>query len=164
MDIEYRAFEAKQELYAFICDQLKRIAEETADITAILANAAALFMLEMQDINWAGFYLFKNDKLILGPFQGKPAVAEIAIGSGVCGTAAETLKTQIVEDVHSCCNHIACDIATNSEIVVPILLKDGSLFGVIDIDSPIPSRFDKEDEKGLKTVAVILSDVIAERL
>ena len=159
MDIEYRAFEAKRELYAFICDQLKRIAEETADITAILANAAALFMLEMQDINWAGFYLFKNDKLILGPFQGKPAVAEIAIGSGVCGTAAKTLKTQLVEDVHSCCNHITCDMATSSEIVVPVILQNGSLFGVIDIDSPILSRFDTEDQKGLERAAEIISSI-----
>lgn len=159
MDLEYRSFEAKQDLYAFICDQLKRIAEETADITAILANASALFMLELDDINWAGFYLYKNGKLILGPFQGKPAVAEISIGSGVCGTAAETLKTQLVENVHSCCNHIACDMATSSEIVVPIILQNGSLFGVIDIDSPILSRFDSEDQKGLECAAEIISNI-----
>ena len=163
MDIEYRPFETKQELYAFICDQLKLIADETNDITAILANTSALFMLEMQEVNWAGFYLYKSDKLILGPFQGKPAVAEIAIGDGVCGTAAETLKTQLVEDVHSCCNHIACDMATSSEIVVPILFTNGSLFGVIDIDSPLLSRFDEEDKKGLERVAEIISATV-ERL
>ena len=160
MDIEYRSFETKQELYAFICEQLKLMAEETADITAILANASALLMLELQEVNWAGFYLYKNDKLILGPFQGKPAVAEINIGDGVCGTAAETLKTQLVEDVHSCCNHIACDMATSSEIVVPILLSDGSLFGVIDIDSPILSRFDTEDQNGLERAAEIISAAV----
>ena len=160
MDIEYRSFETKQKLYAFICDQLKLLAEETGDITAILANASALFMLELQNVNWAGFYLYKNGKLILGPFQGKPAVAEIAIGDGVCGTAAETLKTQLVEDVHSCCNHIACDMATSSEIVVPIQLSDGSLFGVIDIDSPILSRFDTEDQIGLERAAEIISNVV----
>lgn len=160
MDIEYREFENKTELYAFICDQIKLIEEETSDITAILANISALFMLELKDVNWAGFYLYKNEKLILGPFQGKPAVAEIAVGSGVCGTAAETLKTQIVEDVHSCCNHITCDMATSSEIVVPILLSDGSLFGVIDIDSPIFSRFDKEDQKGLELTAAIISAAV----
>lgn len=159
MDIEYKSFEAKQDLYAFICDQLKQIAKETADITAILANASALFMLELNDINWAGFYLYKSEKLILGPFQGKPAVSEISIGSGVCGTAAETLKTQLVENVHSCCNHIACDMATNSEIVVPIILPNGSLFGVIDIDSPILTRFDSEDQKGLECVAEIISNI-----
>ena len=160
MDIEYRSFETKQELYAFICDQLKLMAEETADITAILANASALLKLELQKVNWAGFYLYKNEKLVLGPFQGKPAVAEIAIGNGVCGTAAETLKTQLVEDVHSCCNHITCDMATSSEIVVPILLSDGSLFGVIDIDSPILSRFDTEDQKGLECVAKDISSIV----
>lgn len=164
MDIEYKSFPTKRELYAFIHEELRLIAEETADLTAILANLSALLMLEISHINWAGFYLYKNEKLILGPFQGKPAVAEIEIGSGVCGTAAKTLKTQTVEDVHACCNHIACDIATNSEIVVPILLKNGALFGVIDIDSPIPSRFDEEDKKGLEAVAVILSDVIAQRV
>ena len=164
MDIEYKSFPTKKELYAFICEQLRLIAEETTDITAILSNLSALLMLEISKINWAGFYIHKNEKLVLGPFQGKPAVAEIEIGSGVCGTAAVTLETQTVEDVHSCCNHIACDKATNSEIVVPILRKDGSLYGVIDIDSTIPSRFDEEDEKGLEAVAVILSDVIEERV
>lgn len=163
MDIEYQSFETKRELYAYIHKNLRLIAEETADMTAVLANASALFMLELQDINWAGFYLYKNGKLILGPFQGKPAVAEIAIGNGVCGTAAETLKTQLVEDVHSCCNHIACDMATSSEIVVPILLSNGSLFGVIDIDSPLLSRFDEEDQIGLEQAAEIIS-TIAERL
>ena len=164
MDIEYKSFPNKRELYEFIHEQLHLILEETTDITAILANLSALLMLEISHINWAGFYLYKNEKLVLGPFQGKPAVAEIEIGSGVCGTAAETLKTQIVKDVHSCCNHIACDIATNSEIVVPILLKNGSLYGVMDIDSPNPSHFDEEDKKGLEAVAVILSDVITGRI
>ena len=160
MDIEYRAFETKREMYNYIHKQLQMIAEETNDITAILANASALFMLELEDINWAGFYLYKNEKLILGPFQGKPAVAEIAIGKGVCGTAAETLETQLVEDVHSCCNHIACDMATSSEIVVPIKLSDGSLFGVIDIDSPVLSRFDDEDKKGLEYAAEIIAKAV----
>ena len=110
-------------------------------------------------MNWSGFYLLKNGRLVLGPFQGKPAVAEIAIGAGVCGTAAQTRKTQIVEDVHTCCNHIACDFSTNSEIVVPIF-ADGELYGVIDIDSPVNARFDSEDAQGLETAANILSDYI----
>ena len=159
MDIEYKNFDTKPELYAYIHEQLQRITEETGDMTAILANAAALLMMELKDVNWAGFYLHKNEKLILGPFQGKPAVAEIAMGSGVCGTAAKTLQTQRVENVHSCCNHIACDLATNSEIVLPILVK-GTLFGVIDIDSPILSRFDVEDELGLARTAEILADIV----
>ena len=160
MDIEYKKFDTKSELYAYIHEQLHHITEETADITAVLANVSALFMLELQDVNWAGFYLYKNERLILGPFQGKPAVAEIAVGDGVCGTAAKTLETQLVEDVHSCCNHIACDMVTNSEIVVPILLADGKLYGVIDIDSPILSRFDEEDKEGLQHAAEIISAFI----
>ena len=160
MDIQYEAFESKQEMYAYMNKQLRLIAGETADTTAILANASALFMLELPDINWAGFYLYNNGRLILGPFQGKPAVAEIAIGKGVCGTAAETLKSQLVEDVHTHCNHIACDLATSSEIVVPITLSDGSLFGVIDIDSPLFSRFDEEDKKGLECIAKIISNTV----
>ena len=160
MDIEYKAFDKKSELYAYINENLRLIAAETTDTTAVLANASALFMLELENVNWSGFYLYKNGKLILGPFQGKPAVAEIEIGKGVCGTAAETLETQIVEDVHSCCNHIACDMATNSEIVVPIMLSDGSLYGVIDIDSPVGARFDDEDKAYLEETAKILAEAV----
>lgn len=157
MDIEYKSFQDKNGLYAYIQEQLRHITEETDDITAVLANASALLMLELQDVNWAGFYLYKHGKLVLGPFQGKPAVAEIEVGQGVCGTAAQTLETQLVEDVHSCCNHIACDSASNSEIVVPILLAGGTLYGVIDIDSPVFSRFDGKDREGLENVAGIIS-------
>lgn len=160
MDIEQKTFDTKHELYGYIHEQLKLICGETLDETAVLANTSALLMLELDQVNWAGFYLFKNDKLILGPFQGKPAVAEIAIGTGVCGTAAQSRETQIVEDVHTCCNHIACDFATNSEIVVPIFIN-GELYGVIDIDSPINARFDKEDANGLEIAANILSDFIS---
>ena len=159
MDIEQKNFDTKTELYDYIHEQLKLICEETPDETAVLANASALLMLELSEVNWAGFYLLKNGKLILGPFQGKPAVAEIEIGAGVCGTAAQLRKTQIVEDVHTCCNHIACDFSTNSEIVVPIF-ADGEIYGVIDIDSPVNARFDNEDAKGLEVAASILSDFI----
>lgn len=160
MDIEYKTFAKKKDLYDYLEEQLLRIAGETADQTAILANASSLLMLLLPEINWAGFYLHRNQKLILGPFQGKPAVAEIAIGDGVCGTAAQTQTIQRVENVHRCCNHIACDLATNSEIVLPILLADGSLFGVLDIDSPTLSRFDKQDEAGLSRFAAIIADVV----
>lgn len=159
MDIEQKTFDTKPELYGYIHEQLKLICAETSEETAVLANASALLMLELSEVNWAGFYLLKNGKLVLGPFQGKPAVAEIEIGAGVCGTAAQTRETQIVEDVHTCCNHIACDFATNSEIVVPIFTK-GELLGVIDIDSPVNSRFDSEDAKGLEEAANILADFI----
>ena len=160
MDIEQKSFDTKPELYSYIHEQLKLICEETSDETAVLANTSALLMLELSEVNWAGFYLLKNGKLILGPFQGKPAVAEIEVGQGVCGTAAQTRATQIVEDVHTCCNHIACDFATNSEIVVPIF-ANGELYGVIDIDSPVNSRFDNEDSKWLEEAAAILSDFIS---
>lgn len=160
MDIEYKTFGAKPELYAYLHDQLQRIIGETADQTAILANASSLLMLLLPEINWAGFYLCRKEKLVLGPFQGKPAVAEIAIGDGVCGTAAQTLAIQRVENVHRCCNHIACDLATNAEIVVPILLADGSLYGVLDIDSPVFSRFDAEDEAGLARFAAQIAGAV----
>lgn len=160
MDIEYKTFADKPDLYAYLEEQLRRIAGETADRTAILANASSLLMLLLPEINWAGFYLYRGEKLILGPFQGKPAVAEIPVGEGVCGTAARTLAIQRVENVHRCCNHIACDLATNSEIVLPILLADGTLYGVLDIDSPVLSRFDEEDETGLSRFAAILADVV----
>lgn len=159
MDIEQKVFDTKPELYSYIHEQLKLICEETSDETAVLANASALLMLELSEVNWAGFYILKDGRLVLGPFQGKPAVAEIEIGAGVCGTAAQSRETQIVEDVHTCCNHIACDFATNSEIVVPIFTK-GELYGVIDIDSPVNSRFDSEDAKGLEEAANILSDFV----
>ena len=157
MDIEYTEYSSKLELYRFIQEKLWLIGEETDDFYAVLANASALLWLELPDVNWAGFYLYKNGRLVLGPFQGKPAVAEILLGKGVCGTAAKELSTQVVEDVHSCCNHIACDLSTASEIVVPILSND-RLIGVIDIDSPVVARFDQEDRSGLEITASIIGE------
>lgn len=159
MDIEYQTFDTKPALYEFLGSQLRLMGEETKDITAILANAAALLKLELAQVNWAGFYLLKEGRLVLGPFQGKPAVAEIAIGKGVCGTAVAERSTQLVDDVHACCNHIACDFSTASEIVVPIDCG-GELFGVIDIDSPVEARFDTDDKEGLECFAAVLSEVL----
>ena len=156
MDLDYKEFANKTLLYAYLHQQLRLIGAETADFGAVLANAAALLKLQLKNVNWAGFYLLKEERLVLGPFQGKPAVAEIAVGTGVCGTAAWERKTQLVEDVHSCCNHIACDLATNSEIVVPIFVHN-EVVGVIDIDSPKPAYFDHEDVVGLEEFAVILA-------
>ena len=113
----------------------------------------------LEGINWAGFYLFENGELVLGPFQGKPACVKIPLGKGVCGTAAENNKTLRVDDVHSFKGHIACDSASNSEIVIPIN-KNGALFGVLDIDSPHFARFDGEDEKGLEDFVKTLEGVI----
>jgi GAF domain-containing protein len=159
MDIEFTEFETKHELYKFIHENIRKIGEETSDFTAILANISALLKMELENVNWAGFYLLKNGKLVLAPFQGKPAVAEIAVGNGVCGTAVKERRTQLVEDVHSCCNHIACDFSTSSEIVVPIF-SDDKIIGVIDIDSPELSRFDEEDRIGLELCAEIISDFV----
>ena len=152
MNVEYREFSSKPERYTYINAQLDRILSETDDLCAGLANASALFNLLMPRLNRAGFYLMKGGALVLGPFQGKPAVARIEIGAGICGTAAKEDAPQIVENVHTCCNHIACDAASSSEIVVPIHAS-GALFGVIDIDSPALKNFDAEDLAGLQQAA-----------
>ena len=122
---------------------------------ANLANAAAAIWEAMENINWAGFYLMEQGNLVLGPFQGKPACIEIAVGKGVCGTAVAERKTQLVEDVHQFPGHIACDSASNSEIVVPIYEK-GEIFGVLDIDSPYYARFTPEDQAGMEELVRVL--------
>lgn len=119
--------------------------------------------MELPGVNWAGFYLRKEEGLVLGPFQGKPAVAYIPAGKGVCGTAAQSLKPQVVEDVKRCENHIACDVNSASEIVVPIF-SNGNLFGVIDMDSPFPARFDAEDLAGLSILAERIGQIAAARI
>ena len=122
-----------------------------------LANASAALWQAMENINWAGFYLMDGGKLVLGPFQGKPACIEIPLGRGVCGTAAAERKTVLVEDVHRFPGHIACDSASNSEIVVPIFCN-GEIYGVLDIDSPYLSRFTREDQRGLEEIVKILEE------
>ena len=124
-------------------------------LVANLANVSAAIWQEMDNINWAGFYLMEGGKLVLGPFQGKPACIEIAVGKGVCGTAVAERKTQLVEDVHQFPGHIACDCASNSEIVVPIY-KNGAVFGVLDIDSPYYARFTAEDQAGMEELVRVL--------
>ncbi len=136
-----------EQLCSLICDVPYMIAN--------LANAAALIYNSFEDINWAGFYLLEGDRLILGPFQGKPACIEIPMGCGVCGTAAKTKKTVVVDNVHEFPGHIACDGDSNSEIVVP-LLKDGNVVGVLDIDSPRFSRFTKEDKDRIEQLANVI--------
>ncbi|MCD7738560.1 MAG: GAF domain-containing protein [Lachnospiraceae bacterium] len=146
-------------MYAQMAQHIQNIFNETTDLYAALANTSALMALYLKDINWVGFYLLKNKGLVLGPFQGKPAVAHILVGDGVCGTAVKERSQQRVDDVHSCCNHIACDLNSSSEIVTPIFVND-QVFGVIDIDSPLPSRFDEEDEEGMG----LLAEIIAQRV
>lgn len=122
------------------------------DRIANAANFSALLYHALPDVNWVGFYFFDGRELVVGPFQGKPACVRIAIGRGVCGTAAQTRSTQLVPDVHAFPGHIACDSASRSEIVIP-LLQGETLIGVLDIDSPLPGRFDSEDQQGLEALA-----------
>ncbi|MCP1727113.1 GAF domain-containing protein [Natronospira proteinivora] len=133
----------------------KGLVLDESDRIANFANLAALIYHSLPDINWAGFYLLKNGELVVGPFQGKPACVRIRLGEGVCGTAAKDLKTLVVDDVEEFPGHIACDAASRSEIVIP-LLRDQQLIGVLDIDAPLPARFDDQDRKGLEAVAEIL--------
>ena len=128
--------------------------------TANLANASALLWQELADINWAGFYKMVDGALVLGPFQGKPACIRIPVGKGVCGTAVQERRTIRVEDVHQFPGHIACDSASNSEIVVPIY-KNGEIYGVLDLDSPYFARFTEEDQAGLEAVAQVLEKVLS---
>lgn len=149
----------KKKFYNYLNMKLTGLICEEPDWLANLSNASALLWLLLDDINWAGFYLHKNGELVLGPFQGKPACTHIAIGKGVCGTAARDEATQVVKDVHQFPGHIACDSASNSEIVVPIL-KDGILVGVLDIDSPILNRFDEEDAHHFERFVEILNKYV----
>ena len=128
---------------------------------ANLANASALLWGALDNINWAGFYLIEDKKLVLAPFQGKPACIEIPIGKGVCGSAVTEGKTLVVPDVHAFPGHIACDGASNSEIVIPLRNESGEILGVLDIDSPIFNRFSEADRTGLEEFARILSHFIA---
>ena len=141
--------------HQFLIAQIQALTENVPHPVANLANAAAAIWQAMDQINWAGFYLLEQDILVLGPFQGKPACIEIPMGKGVCGTAAASGQTVVVEDVHQFPGHIACDSASNSEIVVPIF-RQGKVCGVLDIDSPEFSRFSQEDRRCLEAVVKIL--------
>ena len=141
--------------YQLLNRQLTALIHGVPHRTANLANAAALLYNTLPDLNWAGFYLMENSLLVLGPFQGKPACIEIRVGRGVCGTAVAEGRTQLVYDVHQFPGHIACDSASNSEIVVPIRAED-RIVGVLDIDSPLVGRFTEEDRTGLEEFVRIL--------
>jgi GAF domain-containing protein len=146
----------KAELYAALARSLESLIADEPDPVANLANAAALVWEALPGINWAGFYRMRGGELVLGPFQGRPACVRIPVGKGVCGTAAERRETILVEDVRLFPGHIACDAASRSEIVAP-LVRDGRLFGVLDVDAPNVGRFDEDDRKGLEAVAAIVS-------
>ncbi|MBB3454149.1 GAF domain-containing protein [Rhizobium sp. BK313] len=145
----------KPEFYRELAGQLQALLDGEADPIANAANTSALIYQMLPDLNWAGFYFLQSDdELVLGPFQGKPACVRIAVGRGVCGTAIEKEQSILVEDVHAFPGHIACDAASRSELVVP-LFRDGQVFGVIDLDSPLASRFDSDDQAGIEALAAI---------
>ena len=146
---------SKSELYNQLAAQLSSLLAGERDLIANAANFSSLIFHSLPDLNWAGFYFAKDGELVLGPFQGKPACVRIRIGQGVCGTAAAKCATTIVPNVHEFPGHIACDSASNSEIVVP-LIKNDEFIGVLDLDSPSPARFDEEDAAGLETLLRVL--------
>ena len=145
--------------YKLLCAQLKALTEDVENEISNLSNASALLWQELGDINWAGFYKMEGGILVLYPFQGKPACTKISVGKGVCGTAVAEDQTQLVPDVHQFPGHIACDCASNSEIVVPIHVG-GEIWGVLDIDSPSLNRFTEEDKVGLEAFVKILEQVL----
>ena len=144
----------KAELYAELAEQARALLAGERDATANAANLASLVFHTLPQLNWAGFYWMKAGELVLGPFQGKPACVRIAVGKGVCGTAARDRRTVVVADVHEFPGHIACDSASNSEIVVPVIV-DGVVAGVLDLDSPVKARFDAEDERGCANLTAL---------
>ena len=142
--------------YPLISKQIEALTSDVTDLISNLSNVSALFNMELPDINWVGFYLLNENELILGPFQGKPACTNIPLGRGVCGTAVSTDSFQLVKNVHKFPGHIACDSASNSEMVMPLHNKTGKVVAVLDIDSPITGRFSEADKDGLLTLLPVL--------
>ncbi len=147
----------KTAFYKTLCDQLAIYTAHAPTAMAALANASAVMAAALRDINWVGFYLVHDEQLVLGPFQGQPAVMTIPYGQGVCGAAWQTRQAQVMHDVHKFAGHIACDCASNAEVVVPVLDTEGRVLGVIDIDSPQVGRFDDADATGLQKAAEVLA-------
>jgi L-methionine (R)-S-oxide reductase len=153
-DLKPRSSVSPELLYNEVAQQLTGLLAGERDMIANAANTAALIFTSLPGLNWAGFYFLQGDTLVLGPFQGKPACVRIAVGQGVCGTAVERRKTQRVKDVNEFPGHIACDVASRSELVVP-LIHGGRTIGVLDLDSPIPARFTQADQDGIERLAQI---------
>ncbi|USB33803.1 GAF domain-containing protein [Paenibacillus sp. YPG26] len=150
----------RHDQYETVLGQLRGLVHGEPSLIANLANASALLGQFLKDVNWVGFYLFDGTELVLGPFQGLPACIRIPLGRGVCGTSAGERRTLVVEDVHAFPGHIACDAASNSEIVIPVI-KNGQLIGVLDIDSPLKGRFDELDKEYLEKFVQILTEELA---
>jgi L-methionine (R)-S-oxide reductase len=150
---------SKAEQYQELLAQARSLLADETDRIANAANFSALVYHTLSDLNWSGFYFFDGAELVVGPFQGKPACVRIALGKGVCGTAAQTRETQVVRDVHEFPGHIACDSASQSEIVVPLIAKDGTLVGVWDVDSSIVNRFDADDAQGMEALCSVFMEL-----
>ena len=159
-DFSFAAGGSRSELYRDLSSALDALTADEPDAIANMANAAALLWQGLPDLNWAGFYRHLHGELVLGPFQGKAACIRIPMGRGVCGVAAATRETQRVEDVHAFPGHIACDAASRSELVVPIV-HQGTLIGVLDLDSPSPARFDAGDAAGCEALMALLAPRLA---
>jgi GAF domain-containing protein len=149
----------KATLYRDLAQAMEALIGDETDAIANMANASGLIYETLPDVNWVGFYRNVGEELVVGPFQGRPACIRMTFDQGVCGAAARTRQVQRVEDVHAFAGHIACDSASNSEIVLP-LIRDGEVLGVLDIDSPRHARFDEEDEAGLRPIAEFLARVL----
>ena len=154
-------YASKREHYDDLLLQVRGMLADERNLVANAANFSALVFNSLPDLNWAGFYLFDGEELVVGPFQGKPACVRIALGRGVCGTAAQSRQTQLISDVHAFEGHIACDAASNSEIVVPLVNADGSLLGVWDVDSPSVGRFDDDDRIGMEALCAAFMVAVA---
>jgi GAF domain-containing protein len=148
-------FSNKPDGYAQLAQVLSGLLAGERDLIANAANTAALIYDALGEVNWVGFYFMQGGELVVGPFQGKPACVRIPLGKGVCGAAASRRQTLLVQDVHAFPGHIACDAASRSEIVIPLIRRDGVLLGVLDLDSPRPARFDEQDREGLERLAGI---------
>lgn len=154
------AHASKREHYDELQRQARGLLAGERDLIANAANFGALIYHSLPELNWAGFYLFDGNELVVGPFQGKPACIRIALGRGVCGTAAQSRETQLVRDVNAFEDHIACDAASQSEIVVPLVKSDGSLLGVWDVDSPVIDRFDEDDRAGMQALCSVFMEAL----
>ena len=159
-ELKSHTYASKREHYDDLLQQARGLLSGERDLIANAANFGALIYHSLPELNWAGFYLYDGSELVVGPFQGKPACIRIALGRGVCGTAAQTRETQLVRDVNAFDDHIACDAASQSEIVVPLVKADGSLLGVWDVDSPLTNRFDEDDRAGMQALCAVFMEAV----
>jgi len=159
-ELKAHPYASKHEHYEDLQQQVRGLLAGEPDLIANAANFGALIYHSLPDVNWAGFYLYDGSELVVGPFQGKPACIRIALGRGVCGTAAQTRETQLVRDVNAFDGHIACDAASQSEIVVPLINADGTLLGVWDVDSPVIDRFDEDDRAGMQGLCAAFMEAV----